>query len=249
MLLIKNSFTACSLHLLHPIGIRSLGFRPELGELPTTAQVRLLRVLQAREIERVGGAETIPLDIRVIAATSRNLEEMVKNKRFREDLWFRLNVVPITIPPLRRRTSDIPALVRHFIERKAKELKVCEMPDLAPGAIDVLMSYEWPGNVRELENLIERSLILHRGKALRFDDLVASPVKRIDGNTGATEKETLELDALVKRHIQSVLEKTSGKLHGPGGAGERLGVNPNTLRYKMKKLGIPFRKQKNGWSG
>jgi len=108
------------------------------------------------------------------------------------------------------------------------------------------MSYEWPGNVRELENLIERSLILHRGKPLRFDDLVSSPSKQIDANTGATENETLELDALVKRHIQRVLEKTNGKIHGPGGAGELLGVNPNTLRYKMKKLGILFRKQKNG---
>jgi DNA-binding NtrC family response regulator len=108
----------------------------------------------------------------------------------------------------------------------------------------VLMSYEWPGNIRELENLVERSLILHRGKPLRFDDLAAPPAKRIDTNTGKTQDETLELDTLVKNHIQRVLEKTRGKIHGPGGAGELLGVNPNTLRYKMKRLGIPFRKQK-----
>ncbi|BBO79046.1 ATPase AAA [Desulfosarcina widdelii] len=219
-------------------------FLDEIGELPPAAQVRLLRVLQSREIERVGGVKTIPLDIRIIAATNRNLEEMVKNKRFREDLWFRLNVFPVSIPPLRRRTSDIPALVRHFIKRKAKELKLGEIPDLAPGAIEVLMSYEWPGNVRELENLIERSLILHRGKPIRFDDLVASPAKQIDANTGITEDEALGLDAIVKKHIERALEKANGKIHGPGGAGELLGVNPNTLRYKMKKLGIPFRKQK-----
>jgi DNA-binding NtrC family response regulator len=106
------------------------------------------------------------------------------------------------------------------------------------------MSYKWPGNVRELENLIERSLILHRGEPLRFEDLVSLPSNKVDAQTGTIADETLELDALVKRQIQRVLEKTNGKIHGPGGAGELLGVNPNTLRYKMKKLGIPFRKQK-----
>ena len=219
-------------------------FLDEIGELPLAAQVRLLRVLQSREIERIGGTETISLDIRIIAATNRNLEEMVKHKLFREDLWFRLNVFPITIPPLRDRTSDIPALVRHFIERKAKELKLGDTPDLAPGAIDVLMSYNWPGNVRELENLIERSLILHRNEPLRFDDLAYLPPKQIDTDTDTTEYAPLKLDALLKQHIQEVLEKTNGKIHGPKGAGELLGVNPNTLRYKMKKLGIPFRKEK-----
>jgi transcriptional regulator with GAF, ATPase, and Fis domain len=168
---------------------------------------------------------------------------MVKNKLFREDLWFRLNVFPITIPPLRDRTSDIPALGRHLIERKAKELKLSETPELAPGSINALMSYQWPGNVRELENLIERSLILHRSEPLQFEDLVSFPSKKVDTKTIALEEKTVELDALVKSHIQSVLEKTNGKIHGPGGAGELLGVNPNTLRYKMKKLGIPFQKK------
>jgi len=218
-------------------------FLDEIGELPLAAQVRLLRVLQSREIERIGGAETISLDIRIIAATNRNLEKMVKNKLFREDLWFRLNVFPITIPPLRDRTSDIPALVRHFIERKVKELKLSETPELAPGSINALMSYQWPGNVRELENLIERSLILHRGEPLQFEDLVSLPSKKVDTKTIVLEEKTVELDTLVKTHIQSVLEKTNGKIHGPGGAGELLGVNPNTLRYKMKKLGIPFQKR------
>ena len=219
-------------------------FLDEIGELPLAAQVRLLHVLQTREIERVGGVKTIPLDIRIIAATNRNLEEMVKNKLFREDLWFRLNVFPIIIPPLRHRLGDIPALVRHFIDRKAKELKLRDTPDLAPGAMDDLMAYDWPGNVRELENLIERALILHRGKNLHFDDLGSFPAQKIDAPDLSPDDETLELDTVVRRHIQCVLEKTSGKIHGPGGAGELLGVNPNTLRYKMKKLNIPFRKQK-----
>ncbi len=218
-------------------------FLDEIGELPLSAQVRLLRVLQNKEIERVGGVKTILLDIRIIAATNRNLETMVKNKQFREDLWFRLNVFPLLIPPLRLRIEDIPALAQHFIKRKTKELKLRDTPHLVSGAIDTLMAYDWPGNVRELENVIERAMILHRGKPLRFDDLGLSPVEPINSTTVAPEDETLELDALVKIHIQRVLKLTGGKIHGPGGAGEVLGMNPDTLRYRMKKLGIPFRKK------
>ena len=219
-------------------------FLDEIGELPPAAQVRLLRVLQSREIERVGGVKTIPLDIRIIAATNRNLEEMVKQKLFREDLWFRLNVFPISMPPLRHRTSDIPALAQYFIERKAKELKLGEIPEVAAGGIDTLMAYDWPGNVRELENLIERALILHRGKPLRFEDLVSVHSNQVDAISNEIDNETVELDALVKNHIQNVLEKSGGKIHGPGGAGELLGVNPNTLRSMMRRLCIPFRKHK-----
>jgi transcriptional regulator with GAF, ATPase, and Fis domain len=220
-------------------------FLDEIGELPAAAQVRLLRVLQSREIERVGGVETISLDIRVIAATNRNLEEMVKNRKFREDLWFRLNVFPILVPPLRHRRSDIPSLVQHFIDRKAKELKIAATPSLAAGAIDPLMAYDWPGNVRELENVIERAMILHRGNPLRFDDLGLSTDKPDKAATVVPSEETLELDLLIKDHIQRVLQITGGKIHGPGGAGEVLGVNPDTLRSRMKKLGIAFRKLKN----
>ncbi len=220
-------------------------FLDEIGELPPPAQVRLLRVLQSREIERVGGVKTIPLDIRIIAATNRNLQEMVKDRLFREDLFFRLNVFPIEIPPLRHRISDIPALVRHFIDRKAKELKTRDIPDLAAGQIETLMAYNWPGNVRELENVIERALILHRGEPLRFEDLGFLSTEQGAAAPVSSKDEPLELDALVKQHIQRVLDKTGGKIHGPGGAGELLGVNPNSLRYKMKKLGIPFGKQMN----
>jgi len=217
-------------------------FLDEIGEMPLSAQVRLLRVLQTREIERLGGAKTISLDIRIIAATNRNLEEMVQIKQFREDLWFRLNVFPIWVPPLRDRASDIPALVRHFIEKKARELKLRETPDLAPGGIEILMAYAWPGNVRELENVIERALILHRGEPLRFGELAAVSADKVAAGSGSYGVDTLELDAIVRHHVQRVLELSGGKIHGPGGAGELLGVNPNTLRYKMKKLGIPFRK-------
>ena len=216
----------------------------EIGEMPLPAQVRLLRVLQHHEIERVGGTARIGVDIRIIAATHQDLSAMVRAGRFREDLWFRLNVFPITVPPLRDRRGDIPALVQHFVERKAGELKIGETPRLASGAIDFLLGYDWPGNVRELENLIERAMILHRGEPLRFDDL-GTPL----GSWGAVaapvpDDQTLDLDTVIASHIRRVLGMTGGKIHGPGGAGELLGVNPNTLRYRMRKLGIPFRKQR-----
>ena len=216
----------------------------EIGEMPLEAQVRLLRVLQHREIERVGGMERLPVDIRIIAATNKNLPAMVRSGRFREDLWFRLNVFPIAVPPLRDRPSDIPALVQHFIERKAGELKIGETPRLAPGAIDDLMAYGWPGNVRELENLVERAMILHQGEPLRFDDLGRLSSEEVGSIPLATDEETLDLDTVVARHIRKVLGITGGKIHGPGGAGELLCINPNTLRYKMRKLGIPSRKDR-----
>jgi len=214
----------------------------EIGEMPLEAQVRLLRVLQHREIERVGGSRYIPVDIRIIAATNQDLGAMVEAGRFREDLWFRLNVFPVHVPPLRERVGDIPALVQHFVERKAGELNLGETPRLAPGAIDKLTAYAWPGNVRELENLIERAMILHRGRELRFDDLGASGVVT-PGVPPSVEDDLLDLDAVTARHITRVLAATGGKIHGPGGAGELLGVNPNTLRSKMRRLGIPFGRQ------
>jgi transcriptional regulator with GAF, ATPase, and Fis domain len=215
----------------------------EIGEMPLEAQVRLLRVIQHREIERVGGADRIPVDIRIIAATNQDLAALVRSGRFREDLYFRLNVFPIAVPPLRDRISDIPALVQHLIDRKAKELKLGDAPRLADGAIDDLLAYDWPGNVRELENVVERAMILHRGEPLRFDDLRTSFSSQTSDISSTADGETLELDAIVARHIRRVLGMTGGKIHGAGGAGELLGVNPNTLRYKMRKLGIPFRKQ------
>jgi len=217
-------------------------FLDEIGELPPQAQIRLLHVLQNKEIERVGGTGSIPVDIRIISATHRNLEEMIASGRFREDLWFRLNVFPIPIPPLRQRKEDIPALVHHFIDRKSVELKFTERPVLAPGAIDRLIAYDWPGNVRELENMIERALIQHRGGVLSFETLLPLPVfgDREATRDAGRNRALVSLDEINARHIRRALEMAGGKINGGGGAAQILGVHPNTLRKRMNKLGIPF---------
>jgi formate hydrogenlyase transcriptional activator len=219
-------------------------FLDEIGELPPQAQVRMLRVLQYKEIERVGGTNSISVDIRLIAATNRNLEEMFKAKQFREDLWFRLNVFPIRIPPLSERKEDIPALVHHFIKRKSHELRLPVPPPLAHGVIDRLMAYHWPGNVRELENVIERALILSKGQPLTFDDLAGG--KPNNGSLIHVEPQEapLKLDEVTSQHICRVLEMTKGKVHGKGGAAEALGINPSTLRNRMNQLGIPYGRRK-----
>jgi transcriptional regulator with GAF, ATPase, and Fis domain len=216
-------------------------FLDEIGELPSQAQVRLLHVLQKKEIERVGGTSSIPVDIRIVSATHRNLEEMITSGRFREDLWFRLNVFPITIPPLRQRREDIPALVHHFIDRKSVELKLAERPAVTLSAIDRLIAYDWPGNVRELENMIERALIQHRGGALSFETLLPRSVS--EGRERMEEDRHLalpSLDEINARHIRRALKAAGGKINGPGGAAQILGLHPNTLRKRMNKLGIPF---------
>jgi formate hydrogenlyase transcriptional activator len=219
-------------------------FLDEIGELPPQAQVRLLRVLQDRVIERVGGASPIRLDIRVIAATNRNLEKMVKQGAFREDLWFRLNVFPLMIPPLRERLLDIPALVQYFIQQKSRDLNLLDIPKLAVGALDGLMDYSWPGNVRELQNIIERSLILNPRGPVSFEHLGHIQCWKRPAET-QFEEGPYRLDDVVTAHINKVLAKTGGKVHGPNGAASLLGVNSSTLRNKMNKLGIHYgRKQK-----
>ena len=219
-------------------------FLDEIGELPPPAQVRMLRVLQYKEFERVGGTNPISVDIRLIAATNRNLEEMVKEKQFREDLWFRLNVFPIRIPPMRERKEDIPALVRHFVERKSRDLKLVAPPPLARGAIDQMLAYPWPGNVRELENVVERALILSKGEPLTFDDLTGNKPGDKFKNVFATQGEPLKLDEAMSQHIRRVLEMTRGKVHGKGGAAEVLGINPSTLRNRMNQLRVPYGRRK-----
>ncbi len=208
-------------------------FLDEIGELPPAAQVRLLRVLQNREIERVGGTETLQLDLRVIAATNRDLSAMVASGEFREDLYFRLNVFPIDIPALRDRVIDIPDLVVHFVETKAKELKLAAVPAVAPAAMDALVHYDWPGNVRELQNVVERAMILDPYGPLLFEEIrprhAATPIK--DGKIKP-------LDQLVADHIRLALSICDGRVHGDGGAAELLGLNPSTLRGKMAKHGI-----------
>jgi transcriptional regulator with GAF, ATPase, and Fis domain len=217
-------------------------FLDEVGELPPQAQVRMLRVLQHREIERVGGSGTIRVDVRLVAATNRDLQELVAARQFREDLWFRLNVFPIRVPPLRERRQDIPALVRHFIARKSRELKLASPPELAAGAVDRLLPYHWPGNVRELENVIERALILHRGGRLVFDELVPEAAGAALPDRVA-HVATSNLDAVVAGHIRAVLELTGGKVHGRDGAAALLGVNPSTLRNRMNRLGVRYGKK------
>jgi transcriptional regulator with GAF, ATPase, and Fis domain len=214
-------------------------FLDEVGELPHAAQVKLLRVLQSMEVQRVGGRDPVAVDVRVVAATHRDLEAMVAEGLFREDLWFRLNVFPVQIPPLRARLADIPALAHHFIERKAQEMNLAERPRLAPGAIDALMAYSWPGNVRELQNVIERSLILARGGPLRFDDLGASLANgRLPASTEPGPWATL--DEVMARHITRSLARCGGRVGGPGGAAELLGLHPSTLRSRMDRLGVPY---------
>jgi transcriptional regulator with GAF, ATPase, and Fis domain len=217
-------------------------FLDEIGELPPQAQVRLLNVLQRKEIERVGGGSPIPVDTRIISATNRNLEGMIASGRFREDLWFRLNVFPIMIPPLRQRKEDIPALVHYFIDRKSLVLKLAERPVLAPGAIDRLIAYDWPGNVRELENMIERALIQRRKGVLSFETLL--PSAAAGGRKGVEDvgrnRALPSLDEMAVRHIRRALKVARGKINGPGGAAQILGLHPNTLRKRMTKLGIPF---------
>lgn len=219
-------------------------FLDEIGELPLQAQVRLLRVLQNKEINRVGGSRPVPVDVRVITATHQNLEEMILTGRFREDLWFRLNIFPIMIPPLRQRKEDIPTLFHHFILKKSKELKIHSFPPVTAKAIARLQSYHWPGNVRELENLVERTLIRNRGRNgntdLEIEFLGDLGIREEPQTVCEADQTMMSMDQAMANHIQMVLRRTNGKIYGPNGAAERLEINPNTLRSRMRKLKIPF---------
>jgi transcriptional regulator with GAF, ATPase, and Fis domain len=215
-------------------------FLDEIGELPPEAQVRMLRVLQEKEIERVGGTEPIKVDIRVIAATHRDLQAMIRERKFREDLYFRLNVFPIYIPTLRERSGDIPGLVQHFIQKKSRELQLASIPTLTPDAYDRLMAHHWPGNVRELENAVERAIILNREGPLSFADLRHKEESETAPVPATGETDTYNLDQVTIKHINLVLQVTNGKVEGKDGAAELLGINPGTLRGRMRKLGISF---------
>ncbi len=220
-------------------------FLDEIGELSIEAQVRLLRVLQEKEIERLGSVRTIGVDIRVIAATHRDLDAMLAEKHFREDLYYRLKVFPIIIPPLRNRITDIPDLVRHFIHKKSREMKLSTMPSLAPDTIETLMAYRWPGNVRELENAVERALILSQGRPLTFELLHPSQERKAKLSPPVAEDESFNLNLSIAGQIRKAMAASGGKVHGKGGAAELLGVNSGTLRHRMRKLGIPFGRKSN----
>ncbi|HJV35212.1 sigma 54-interacting transcriptional regulator [Geomonas sp.] len=223
-------------------------FLDEVGELPPSAQVRLLRVLQNHEVERVGGKRMIPVNIRVIAATHRNLQSMVAEGTFREDLWYRLSGFPLMVPPVRQRKEDVPALARHFLAVKSVELGIPSPPSIAPGVLLRLMDYDWPGNVRELENLVERELILRPRGPLTFDSILSTsaqsePPQRCAPAGVERAGYPYNLDEAMALHLREVLRVTNGKIHGPGGAAELLGIKATTLRWRLDKLGIGYRKR------
>lgn len=215
-------------------------FLDEVGELPPQAQVRLLRVIQEKEIERIGGSHSIKVDIRIISATHKDLERLVATGLFRDDLYYRLGVFPIRIPPLRERKADIPALVEFFIRKKAKEMGLRAIPQLAPGAMDQLMEYHWPGNVREVGNAVERALILSGSNILRFDDILGVHHEVLSEPAENENKGALRLSEMEANYIRKVLGMTGGRVEGKKGAAELLGMHPGTLRHRMKKLGIPY---------
>jgi formate hydrogenlyase transcriptional activator len=217
-------------------------FLDEIGELSLQAQTRLLRVLQEKELERVGGTGTIKIDVRIIAATNRDLAEMVAARLFREDLFFRINVFPIVIPPVCERKEDIPTFVQYFLMKKAKEMGLRKKFILTPGTMDRLIAYQWPGNVREIQNVIERAVILSHGEHLSFEDIITPHphVKLSNHNLEHSEGEDLKLDDWIAIHIKQALNKANGRIEGKDGVADLLGINPSTLRHKMRKLGIPY---------
>ncbi len=208
-------------------------FLDEIGELPIELQAKLLRVLQEGEFERLGNPKTFKINVRTIAATNRNLKMAIEKKEFREDLYYRLNVFPITCPPLRERKDDIPLLVKHFCQKHEGKVGR-KINDVSPDVMDALMKYDWPGNIRELENIIERAMILSRGTVLEFGDWVPKP-KTAQGKAGNS---FAKLEELEKEHIVEVLKSTKWKISGDNGAAKILGLNATTLEARMKKLGI-----------
>jgi transcriptional regulator with GAF, ATPase, and Fis domain len=225
-------------------------FLDECAELPLAAQVRLLRILQDGSFERVGAEKQQIVDLRIVAATHRDMHALVASGRFREDLWYRIAVFPIRLPPLKDRKEDIPALAAHFALRAAKRLGA---PPLVPTPEDIrlLVAYEWPGNVRELAAVIERAAILGDGKALELAQALGSNSRAASNPAqGATRdfalqgsaSELVSLDMAMARHIESALHRTRGRIEGPDGAAKILAINPHTLRARMRKLSVDWRR-------
>jgi len=217
-------------------------FLDEIGELPLETQVKLLRVLQEREFERVGGNETIRVDVRVVAATNRNLPQLVARGQFREDLYYRLNVFPVALPPLRDRAEDIPPLVNAFLQRYARQAGK-RIEEVAPEAMWRLLAYKWPGNVRELQNVIERAVVFARSNVLDLDalpDLSAAPLSVPIAATAATPDTTppRTIAEVERWYVEQVLAETHWVIEGERGAARRLGLHPNTLRSRLKRWGV-----------
>jgi formate hydrogenlyase transcriptional activator len=207
---------------------RSTIFLDEIGDLPAEVQVKLLRVLEDRQIERLGNPKGIPVNVRIIAATHRDLEDRVADGLFRSDLFYRLNVFPIQVPPLRERTEDIPVLVWHFI-REFSEQFGKRVDSIAPAIMAQLTQYPWPGNIRELRNVVERAMVVAGGPQLtiRIPSAVSRGISR-----------SAKLADVQKAHIQQVLESVGWRIRGAGGAADRLGLRPTTLETRMMKLGL-----------
>ena len=208
-------------------------FLDEIGEMPLELQSKLLRVIQDGEFERLGSPRTIKVDVRIIAATNRNLGEEVRTGKFREDLYYRLNVFPITMPPLRQRTEDIPLLVNHFVAKFNTKISK-KIETVSKDTLNALQEYHWPGNVRELESVIERAVIISQGSALQVLDRFDS-IRKTEVATGGDIKALVELE---HDHILKVLQKTGWRIEGKNGAAGLLGLNASTLRARMRKYGI-----------
>jgi len=209
-------------------------FLDEIGDLPLELQPKLLRVLQEQEFERLGSARTIRVDVRVVAATNQELEQMVQARQFRADLFYRLNVFPIGLPPLRERSDDIPSLVRHFVDQFSRRMKK-DISHIPSGVMEVLRLHDWPGNIRELQNVVERAMIMSPGPELR---LPPGELKHLVNRGGNRPTAIRTLADAEREHIQHVLREVSGVVGGREGAAARLGVARTTLLYRMRKLGI-----------
>ena len=231
----KGAFTGAIAQRVGRFELASKGtiFLDEIGEIPLELQPKLLRVLQEREFERLGSSRTLRSDARLIAATNRDLNVMVDEQRFRSDLFYRVNVFPIYVPPLSERKEDIPFLVRHFVEHYARLMKR-QLDTISTETMNSLVRYSWPGNIRELQNVIERAVILSSGSTLRVPPTDLKP--RSANNDGVVS--VLTLEEMERRHILSVLDQTRWILSGPNGAAARLGMKRPTLQFRMHKLGI-----------
>ena len=231
----KGAFTGADARQMGRFELADHGtiFLDEIGEMPLELQSKLLRVIQDGEFERLGSPRTIKVNVRIIAASNRNLEEEIKSGRFREDLFYRLNVFPITIPPLRQRKEDIPLLVNHFVAKFNKKIGK-KLETISKETLNTLQEYHWPGNVRELESVIERAAITSQGTALQVLDRFDTFLKRGE----QSGEEVKALADLEQDHILQVLRKTAWRIEGQNGAAVLLGLNPSTLRARIRKYGI-----------